>query len=692
MFNKIRQRLAKFFINSMSLPNSFLKYGNQGRMSANWTEVLMTDKDLYTGYAYGAVKNRASYTARVASEHLRTDSDVEGLEHPYCDLIWNSKTFSEFSFWYTISTYLDLEGVFYLMSIRNFDGKSRYGTAKEFKLLNPYDVRRVVDSKTNEVTGYVESRNGLVREIPPSMIIEMRALNPFDWNEPYSMTDAAKESQFTLKGSADYTRNAIHNNINAPGILTTDVYLDEPNFENFKNRVKNNVKGEPIFGNGSGAITYQSMTQDLSKAGLKDINEINRDSLLSAAGMSKTMMSIEQSGVTRDTARVQKDLFIEGQILPQIQLIIDALNLDYRNNYPNEYAKGEPYLMIDNPQEVDQAAEKTGAEVKKIDFELFQSMVDKGYNPKKVAAFIDGQIELEDLGKPKKVEQIVTEPLVQPPAETQPVVEKIKKKVNQLPTEDTAEIENQRGNLKVAVVNVEHQLVAICLSHIEKNEYDEESDVITKQEKNSLIEELAITLAAFYTVIFQSKGRQTMLDREDTLGLPGLFKFDSQSKKYVKQVSVKVAKSHIDTVTKEILKVAREAALEGLSQQEIISRVRQTFTTDISTKRAEVVARTETNRAFTMAQYDADVQFIKQNDLDGKAYKRWRTRSANPCPFCKSLEDEGLIPFDTNFRDLGETVTVGKGKEKKTLEISFESLKAGNAHPNCSCIYELVIK
>lgn len=720
MFNKFRKQLAQFIapaLNSMSLPNQFLRFGNREVITPNWSEILTNDKDLYTGYVYGAIRNRANYVARIAVDHVATKSDISNeteLVHPYLQMIWNSKTFSEYAFWYVISTYLDLEGVFYLMIVRAYDenrkqGTGSFGNALEFELLNPYNVRRIVNEKTLEVGGYVEMRNGLEREIPPEMIIEIRELNPFKPEDPYSMTDAAKDNQFTLKTAGDYTRHSIRGNINAPGIISTDVMLEDEKFKNFKARVQGHVKGGPIFANGKGTIDWKDMQVDLNKAALKDTNEITRDAVLSTYGMSKTMMGIEQSGTTRDTARVQKDLLIEGQVLPRVQLIIDALNLDYRNKYPGEYAKSEMYMWVENPQQVDQAAEKTKTEVKTANFELYQSLLAAGYSPKKAAAFVEGSIDVDKLGKPKEVkpastptntdteeednDEVVTESAIQ---HTHALVghthSEVKKKVNELPTEDQQEIENQKGNLKTAVINVQRQLVAEVISHVEKNQLEEESDILTKTEKKRLEKELALVLAAFYTINFQSKGRQTMNDRVEAFGMTGLFALNRQMKAYIKQVASKVSVSHIDTLTQEILQVAQEAALEGLSQAEIVSRIRQSFSDDVSTKRAELVARTETNRAFTMAQYEADKQFIKQNELEGKAYKRWKTRSAAPCAFCKSLEDEGLIPFDINFRDLGEVVTVGSGEDKKTLKINFESLQAGNAHPNCSCIYELVIK
>lgn len=700
MLNQLRRNLAKIISpirNAMSLPEQFLRFGNQGKMTANWDEVMIHDKDLYSGYAYAAIKKRAVYVSRIAADKVVTkaDNDQE-VRHPYLDLIENSSMFSEYMFWYCISTYLDLEGVFYLMVVRNYDekrtdGTGAYGNPLNFVLLNPYQITRVLKQDTLEIGGYIENRKGFQREIPPEQIIEVRELNPFDQDTPYSMTDAAKESQFTLKVSGDYTRQTIRNNINAPGIISTDVILDPEKFANFKARVLSHTKGEPIFANGTGAVDWKAMSIDLSKSALKDTNEISRDALISVTGMSKTMLGIEQSGTTRDTARVQKDLFIEGEVLSRIQIVLDALNLDFRNRYPKVYKTNPMYLCVENPLEIDQAAEKTKTEVNQLNLELYTDLLKMGYTPKKAAAFVNGDISVDGLGKPKELPQEVT-PTTPKPGEETPPADNSKKKENKLDNEYQSEVDQQKSQLKNAIINIEQQIVMAAINKVEKNDYEEQADVVSQRQKNSFIEELALVLSAFYTVVFQIKGRQTVDARSTEFGQMATFRIDKQAASYIKNISDKVGESHVNTVINDVLKTAREAALEGLSQSEIVSRIKQNYTQDISTTRAETIARTETNRAFTQAQFHADRQFIIQNKLQKRAYKKWRTRSGAPCGFCQALADEGLIPFDTNFRDLGSEVSFGEGDDKETMSVTFESLEAGNAHPNCSCTYDLVIQ
>lgn len=382
----------------MSLPKQFLKNGNS-KMYSDWSDVVMSDQDIYVGYPYAAIRNRANKVASIAIENIYTDSNNEQI-HPYLQKIDTSPTFSNFQFWDEISTYLDLEGVYYLMVVRAIitnDSGVRLGAVQSFKLLNPYNIKRVIDKGTLEVTGYIESRNGLVREIPKEMIIEMRELNPFSDNQPYAMTDALKENQFTLKTTSNYTRHALKHNMNAPGILTTDVILEDNDFQNFVERVKNHTKGEPLFGNGSGAITWKDMNIDLDKAALKEVNEVNREPLFAVSGVSKTIMGIEQSGTTRETSKVQKDLYIENHILPRIQLIIDSLNQDYKNFYPNEYKANEYVIMTKNPTSTDYDKDIKEVELRDSQLALYNKLIAEGYDKETSADYVKGNLDVTNL-------------------------------------------------------------------------------------------------------------------------------------------------------------------------------------------------------------------------------------------------------------------------------------------------------
>ena len=426
---KITDRVKNAFVafngletqkNSSSEASNFLRYGNRNKaMLQDWSQVEMSDKDMYTGYSYAAIKKRANRASALGKKFLYTEGTKavqeaakekgEELEHPYLKLIKKSKLFTQRKFWHDISTYLDLEGVYYLMAVRavseNKDGSPRIGEIQEFKMLNPYFVSRIIRESDGTVGAYLEQKNGLYREIPKEMIIEIRLLNPFDNDKAFSMTDAAKEAQFTMKQANDYTRSSIKGNINAPGAISTDVVLDDHVFDNFIARVQSHEKGEPLFGNGSGAINWTSMQVDLDKAALDKINEIHRSVLFAVSGTSKTTLGIEESGTTRDTSQVQKDNFTEDAVMPQVEDIIDALNLDYRKYYP-EWDKNEYEIVLDNPLESDRESELKDIEIRQAELDLREDLVAKGYEYEIAARYAHGEISLEELGEPTMEEEL----------------------------------------------------------------------------------------------------------------------------------------------------------------------------------------------------------------------------------------------------------------------------------------------
>ena len=68
----------------------------------------------------------------------------------------------------------------------------------------------------------------------------------------------------------------------------------------------------------------------------------------------------------------------------------------------------------------------------------------------------------------------------------------------------------------------------------------------------------------------------------------------------------------------DLLAGVREAALKGAEHDQLLKAIRQEYA-HISQTRAKVIAKTETNRAFSMSQFQADRQFLDQNGWTGQA-------------------------------------------------------------------------
>ena len=674
----------------------FLKYGNNQKMMPDWSQVVIHDKDLYTGYMYGAINIRAVTVAQLATYNLRTKSNLktadlakqkdEGIVHPYLDLIDTSKTFSNYQFWYSNSVWVDLEGISYIMAIRNVqDG--RVGRVQEFRLLNPYNIQRIFDAKTKELIGYKEYKGGMSRDIPKEMVIPAININPFTQDELFAMSDAAKDSQFTLKTANDYTRSAIRNNLNTPGIISTDRELEGEDAINFKARVMGNVKGEPIFAFGGGAMGWEDMQQDLNKAALKDVNSISLQNIIAASGASKTMLGWEESGTTRDTAKVQKDNFIELRAMPNLQLIIDALNQDYKNYYAQDYERYSYTIYIENPLgvDIDEASKYIDKQQKK--FELYESLVDKGYDREEVAKYIEGEVELKDMSEPAVVE-VEEEP--EEPEQTE--------QNKFLQQAETGIQQQAQASLQNSIVNIDNQLLMAVANKVgaTTNDFEQEDDIITKKDRKEAERELNTALIAFYGIIIPLFAYNVLSKRLEQTGLTGTFNVTPDVNRMIKNFASLASQSHVSTLLDAMTKQAQKDALAGLPRKQIADNLINKFGDEIAKSRAVAVARTETNRAFTMSQFSADKQFIKQNALEQRAFKQWVSRSDNPCPFCMAMAEQPPIPFNEPFASVGDELTATADVDGKTvvrkMTMSYADAEAGNLHVNCGCVYELIIE
>jgi len=394
--------------NNSTIGNEFLRYGSRPKMTLNIDDPVLTDEDMYTGYGYAIIERRANRAVILGTEYTYTKStkkDGTSSEHPYLKLINDSLDFTAEDFWYEYSRYMDLEGVFYVMAVRTVtnqklkNGYTKVGNIQNFEFLNPYQVKRVFNQE-GELGGYVESRDGLQREIPKEMIIEVIKKNPVDRKKSFSLGDAASDAQFVLKQAADYSRKSIRNNINAPGLITSDIIMEDYEFENFKERVKNHAPGEPLFGNGPSAISYQDTSIDLNKSALTTVNSDNRDQLISVGGTSKNQLGLDQSGTGRETASVQKDDFTENAVMPMVKKMIGALNMDYKRYYPEDFVSTGYEIALNNPLSSDFANTLLEIQVNQGQLAFRQTLIAAGYEEEIATQFVTGEIDLAALGSP----------------------------------------------------------------------------------------------------------------------------------------------------------------------------------------------------------------------------------------------------------------------------------------------------
>ena len=83
----------------------FLRNGNRDRLYPTWSDIKMSDSDMYRGYSYAVIQKRGNKVASLARYNLKTIANPEIVDefqkknetvwHPYLKLIEDSTDFTE---------------------------------------------------------------------------------------------------------------------------------------------------------------------------------------------------------------------------------------------------------------------------------------------------------------------------------------------------------------------------------------------------------------------------------------------------------------------------------------------------------------------------------------------------------------------------------------------------------------------
>lgn len=404
--------------------SSWISSGRKKTMYNNTASVSIEPEHLYRGFGYGIIRSVMNTGILTAEENIRTTCSTlqrellakenEQIEHPYIKLWRNSPYFSEYDFWKDFLLYIQLKGEFYIyMNRKPLAGAGRYrlGThnlmtpTAYMKIINPYDIEA---SKYDDEGNVIEwtrtihkphaGGKNLVQKIPAHQIIRVAETDPWEPDKPFSLLDATKENLFTIENAKDFTRHALTNNINTPGLLAVEGEFEtQEEFDNYVAMLQNHEEGEMVIAAGNAKTTFQDMNQNLDGASQEKIRGIERDEMLVTSGVSKSVLGIETTGLTRDVAATQKLTFVERTVVPYIKLMIETLNFDYRVNYAGDFMLNKYILRVTNPSTGDKTQELKELEVREEEYKMVQQYVDRGFTRKSSAQYVRGEIDVEQL-------------------------------------------------------------------------------------------------------------------------------------------------------------------------------------------------------------------------------------------------------------------------------------------------------
>ena len=386
--------------NKNSIATDFLRRGNFKTRQDIELDQKYNPEMTVNGWMFAALNARSDAFGEFCEENIITESKKgENLYHPYLQLIEESKEIPEYEFWKrAISDYDNYGQMFFFILRRVVYDKN--GEIEHIGLPTRIDIlnasKMTILTRNGKIVGYKEQIDSThKREYSADQIIRVINPHPRDPEIPYSIYDAAKDYQYTINKGTEFAQNALINNMNTPGILSTTEVLNDEEYDNLISRINSHEPGKAIVTDGTGNLTYTSISQSLDQAALPTLTELSRQTIFAVTGTSKTVLGIEESGVTRDTSKVQDRKFIKRAIAPVAKRVISAFNFDYRVKYPELYKQNQVKMVIKPLYDAQETQEQFDTQ-KKL-FDDITEIVYSGYTKESAEDFMYGDISFTDL-------------------------------------------------------------------------------------------------------------------------------------------------------------------------------------------------------------------------------------------------------------------------------------------------------
>lgn len=310
----------------------------------------------------------------------------------------------------------------------------------------------------------------------------------------------------------------------------------------------------------------------------------------------------------------------------------------------------------------------------------------------------------------------------------------------QITPDEQRQIDLATEQFKQSVQRVDNQILAQYVQAVINGDYAEAEAILANAVESQQANTLMFALLTIGAILLPLYARQRLNALLRQFGLNTIFARTNSSEEAMRLQAKRGARSHVRTIAKdlknslddaiadeinnpsveaalkdeyeeliplegkklknkvlqneEMYKFARDMIMSGETRQAVAKKLQENFA-ELGKRRANTIAANEANRVFTMSQFDADQQFLAQNKLTQKAYKRLVSNTGHPEAICayiirKTAADP--IPFTQDFVPFGKTITVKDNGKTYKFKADYEKLKSGHIHVNCHCRYELLIK
>lgn len=610
-----------------NIANEFLRRGDVKARNRIRMDKEVDEEATLRGYLYAALECRRNSFAEYAEQNVVCDDKQNSRRgHPYLDLIENSKVEDEYDFWAGLISDYDMYGVAYMFVLRRivYSARDKNGERKIEHIGLPVSIERcsapkmeAIKDSNGKIVAYkqrIDSNH--VRELFSDQVIRICNWNPLKPDEFLSIFDAAKDYQYTINKGSEFAQAALINNINTPGIIGTENQLTDQEYDNLVSRLNGHEAGKVIVTDGVSKLNYTAMNQNLDEAALPNLTEMNRQTIFAVTGTSKTILGIEESGVTRETARVQNNKFTQRTVKPLVKKFISALNFDYRLHYPESYKSTTAKLTLRNASEPLEDMDRYNAN--KLFFDDVQAIVGAGFRADDAEQFLNGELDYTEMRDAEidemqdETDKDAKDKTTKPKDEKSTPTESADETNNGLTSQELSDIaleneineehnhtdsddyldkvlfnyigedgelseygkllkvqsEKAKNDLLKGIRSAQLEAIRMATSKLTVNAF-EQSDVSTEEERNSIFNTLFNLFRKYWMFMIPLIGKERIKEDKENLKEQLEVEVDinllgtASVNDFIKQSSENAAKSHTHTIFEDILKAANKGFVKA---------------------------------------------------------------------------------------------------------------------------------
>lgn len=632
--------------------------------------------ELYSNWIYGCTQVRAEAVAKTEFKlyQVKANGEVERvIEHPLLDLLYRvNNTMTKYDFLELISTFRDIYGSapIYL----DFDGKKQ---PQNLYILDPRYLKTQFN-QLGEIIKYEYRLGSFYKVLLPDEVIQLKNYNPQDLSKGFSPLDAlletAKQDDELLKAC----KNLLGNSSIPAGMLKIHGNPNEKEIMAIAEKFKEAYQGSSRWGSIpvlTDSIEYTPLSMKPADMQMTEQQSFNRDKILSIFRVPKELLG-NTTTANRASAEAIEYSFNKNTITPIIQKMIEQLN-EFLVPYfaDNLYLDFEPLATADRQAEINEINVLVDRVITKNEAReiLGYDAIDGGDTLDIGGSFI----EMKSRVKREKAFEIKTKVLNRNKRKNE--VKKITENIVKEITASGKKIKVLKGTNSKGKINAENRKKF----QQETLKSEEEQEVKFTREIKRYFAKQYDTLKNAVELDFKSFKAIDGVDRQkEAVAMMSIIEpiyFESAMravegaekyfapKQYVKpeytnlklwisRTAKKWAEEITDTTIKELEEIILNGKEEGQSIQEVMNALQKIYT-DMTDNRAQMIARTETARAYDEAHYQAYTEM---------GYERIEWLLAPDC--CEDCEDLSRKEW---------TIDTIRGQQP--------------VHPNCRCDFAPLI-